>query len=78
MNDAAPNVTPLAPRLNLIHGEGPQLGAVPVKSIHSFDLCEDGKTVLVLARLVDGRIVAVNIEPNRPISACIVETVELY
>ena len=59
-----------------IRGEGPQLGpqldAVPVKSIDSFGLCEDNETLLVIVELVDGRTVALSFCPGQAITAGVV------
>jgi hypothetical protein len=45
-----------------------ELPATPVASLHSYDMCEDGETFLIMVNLADGRTTTISIRPGSPIA----------
>ena len=60
------------PALTLIRGQRSPFADVPVANIDSYAMCEDGRTLLVLVELVNGRTMAFTFCPGQAITACAV------
>ena len=52
--------------------EGPLLGGMLVKSIHSYGLAEDGNTLCIMVDMVDNTNVMISLAPGSPIAAHVV------